>query len=66
MSKERQRPSPGRPSRREFLVRSALLAGTTAAGTLSLCRAAHAAGSEVLRIGLIGCGAGGQAPSSAR
>lgn len=59
MSRQRQTPSPGRPSRREFLVRSALLAGTTAAGTLSLCRAAHAAGNEVLRIGLIGCGGRG-------
>ncbi len=59
MSREHQTHSAQRPSRREFLVRSAVLAGTTAVGTLSAARAAHAAGSDAIRIGLIGCGGRG-------
>jgi predicted dehydrogenase len=48
-----------RPSRRQFLVRSAGLAGTAMAGSLAIGRGAHAAGSDRLKIGLIGCGGRG-------
>ena len=44
--------------RRDFLKTSALLAGGALAGPL-LGRAVHAAGSDVLKIGLIGCGGRG-------
>ncbi len=46
-------------SRREFLKTSALAAGGAALGTLSLERSVHAAGSDVIRVGLIGCGVRG-------
>jgi predicted dehydrogenase len=45
-------------NRRDFLKTSALAAGAMAAG-LSIGRAAHAAGSDVLRVGLVGCGGRG-------
>ena len=45
--------------RRDFLRASAVLAGGSLAGGLSLSRSAHAAGSDVLKIGLIGCGGRG-------
>jgi predicted dehydrogenase len=48
-------------TRREFLRTSAALAGTAALGTLALERSAHAAGSDVIRVGLIGCGGRGTA-----
>ncbi len=48
------------PSRRGFLQGStALLAAGATAGTLGLARSAHAAGSDLLRVGLIGCGGRG-------
>ena len=43
-------------SRRDFLKASAAAVGTTVAGQLSLVPNVHAAGSDILRIGLIGCG----------
>jgi predicted dehydrogenase len=46
-------------SRRDFLTTSAGLAGALTVGSLSLARAAHAAGSDVIRVGLIGCGGRG-------
>lgn len=46
-------------SRRDFLKTSALLAGGTALGQLSIAQSAHAAGRDVIRIGLIGCGGRG-------
>ena len=46
-------------NRREFLKLSAVAAAGAAAGSLTLARSAHAAGSDVLRIGLIGCGGRG-------
>ncbi len=64
-------PTPSSVTRRDFLKTStagiaggatALLAGcatkpkTTAAATLSVAAAAHAAGSDILKIGMIGCG----------
>ncbi|MEI8372210.1 MAG: Gfo/Idh/MocA family oxidoreductase [Planctomycetota bacterium] len=45
-------------SRREFLAKSAT-AGAMLAGGLSLARSAHAAGSDIIRIGLVGCGGRG-------
>ncbi len=48
------------PSRREFLKGStAALAGSMLAGGLSTARSAYAAGSEKIRIALIGCGGRG-------
>ena len=53
-------------NRREFLKLSAVAAAGVAAGGLALNRSAHAAGSDVLRIGLIGCGGrGGGAAANA-
>jgi predicted dehydrogenase len=48
--------SPMHPSRRDFLKHSTLSAGAAMAGTLAVARGAHAAGSDVLKVGLIGCG----------
>ncbi|NLX98952.1 MAG: Gfo/Idh/MocA family oxidoreductase [Rhodopirellula sp.] len=45
-------------SRREFLQRAAVLGTATCAG-LSLVRGVHAAGSEAIKVGLIGCGGRG-------
>ena len=45
---------PNRSSRRDFLKRSA--AASLAASSLSIGRGAHAAGSDVIKIGMIGCG----------
>jgi len=41
------------------LVNSGLLAGATVAGTLDISRSAYAAGSDAIKIGLIGCGGRG-------
>jgi myo-inositol 2-dehydrogenase/D-chiro-inositol 1-dehydrogenase len=46
-------------TRRQFLVRSAVLAGTATTAGLALERSVHAAGSDVVKIGLIGCGGRG-------
>jgi len=48
-----------RPSRREFLKTSAVALGAAAAGSLAIERSAHAAGDDVLKFGLIGCGGRG-------
>ena len=45
-------------SRREFLKRSAAVAGSVSAA-LAVQRSAHAAGSDVIRLGLVGCGGRG-------
>ncbi len=53
-------PSESQASRREFLSHSAVVAGTAAfAGTLGISRSAHAAGNDLLKVGLIGCGGRG-------
>jgi myo-inositol 2-dehydrogenase / D-chiro-inositol 1-dehydrogenase len=54
----RQEKSTGSPSshRRDFLKTSLTAASAVAVGGLSLARGAHAAGSDVIRVGLIGCG----------
>lgn len=46
-------------SRRDFLKTSTTLTGVALTGALSLERGAHAAGSDVIKIGLIGCGGRG-------
>ena len=43
-------------TRRGFLKTTAGTAGAAMLGGLNLARSAHAAGSDVLRVGLIGCG----------
>ncbi len=43
-------------TRRNFLKTSATAAAATTLGTLNLARSAHAAGSDTLRVGMIGCG----------
>ena len=49
-----------RSSRREFLKRSAAVrAGSALAGGLSIARSAYAAGTERIRIALVGCGGRG-------
>ena len=47
------------PSRRNFLNSSTLAAGAAATGALNIARSAHAAGSDVIKIALIGCGGRG-------
>lgn len=47
------------PNRRQFLKTATGVASAAAVSSLALSRAAHAAGSDVLRIGLIGCGGRG-------
>ncbi len=52
--------SPLRQNRRDFLKAGSTLAAAAAlAGGLSIGRSAHAAGDDLLRIGLIGCGGRG-------
>lgn len=46
-------------SRRDFLKRSATLAAATTVAPLVIQRSAHAAGSDILKVGLIGCGGRG-------
>jgi predicted dehydrogenase len=53
------RPSVARSNRREFLKRSSAAAGVAVAGAIPLARSVHAAGSDVIKIGLIGCGGRG-------
>jgi predicted dehydrogenase len=48
--------TPDRLDRRTFLKTSTLAASAVALGGLDISRSAHAAGSDVLKIGMIGCG----------
>ncbi len=51
---------PAAPSRREFLKSTTVVAaGAVLAGGLSLTRSVHAAGSDVMKIALVGCGGRG-------
>ena len=59
-------PLPQAFSRRDFLKTSTVAASAAAIGTLDLSRSAHAAGNDIIKVGMIGCGgrnagAGGQA-----
>jgi len=58
-----QNQSSGSASRRDFL-KSSTLAAASVAGGLSLARSAHAAGSDTIRVGLIGCGGRGTGAAS--
>ena len=56
-------------TRRDFLKTSTVAASAAAVGTLDLSRSAHAAGSDIIKVGMIGCGgrnsgAAGQALSA--
>jgi len=44
------------PSRRTFLKTSAAAVSAAALGNLALARSAHAAGSDIIKIGMVGCG----------
>jgi predicted dehydrogenase len=50
---------PAHPSRRDFIKRSSWLVAGGAMGGLSIARAAHAFGSDEIKLGLIGCGGRG-------
>ena len=53
------------PSRREFLRGSAAVAaGAALVGGLNISRSAHAAGSDVLKVALVGCGGRGKGAAS--
>jgi len=57
MTEHENLPSPGHQSRRDFLKTFVVAAGGAAAvDGLPLARSVHAAGSDVIRVGLIGCG----------
>jgi myo-inositol 2-dehydrogenase / D-chiro-inositol 1-dehydrogenase len=43
-------------TRRDFLKTSTAAASAAAIGTLELSRSAHAAGSDIIKVGMIGCG----------
>ncbi|HOM19251.1 MAG TPA: Gfo/Idh/MocA family oxidoreductase, partial [Thermoguttaceae bacterium] len=49
----------GTSTRRDFLKQSSLTAGAGVLASVPLARFAHAAGSDVLRVGLVGCGGRG-------
>ncbi len=51
-------------SRREFLKTSGAVAAGTVTGTLAVPRDAHAAGSDEIKVGLIGCGGRGTGAAS--
>ncbi len=61
-----QKPAQSHASRRDFIRNSSLLVagGAVVGGTLPLSRAAHAGGSDVIRIGLVGCGGRGTGAAS--
>jgi len=49
--------SPADPlTRRDFLKVSGIAASAAAVGTLDIARTAHAAGTDILKVGMIGCG----------
>ena len=54
-----QSSTPGRPSRREFIKTTSAMAAGTMIGGLAVAGGVHAAGSDTLRIGLVGCGGRG-------
>jgi len=52
-------PNTPRDSRRRFLKTSGLVAGAALGANRWIIRSAHAAGSDILRVGLVGCGGRG-------
>jgi len=59
MARPHASPPVGSASRRQFLRKTAALATAGVAASLSLARSAYAAGSDTLRLGLVGCGGRG-------
>ncbi|REK12463.1 MAG: gfo/Idh/MocA family oxidoreductase [Planctomycetota bacterium] len=59
MSHEHSSAASSAPSRRDFLKTSSAAVAGAAAANLLVARSAHAAGSDILKIGLIGCGGRG-------
>ncbi len=59
MQKQNHSAAQQRPSRRDFLKTTAVLGSAALAGSLAIARGAHAAGSDVIKVGLIGCGGRG-------
>ncbi len=59
MNRQERRVTDRLPSRREFLQTATGVAAVAAASTLPVCRAAHPGGSDILKVGLIGCGGRG-------
>ncbi|HPM85441.1 MAG TPA: twin-arginine translocation signal domain-containing protein, partial [Candidatus Anammoximicrobium sp.] len=59
MSHKNPQSSASSTTRREFLAQSAVLAAAPVGVGLAVPRSVHAAGSDRLRIGLIGCGGRG-------
>ncbi len=65
LSANNNQPSAKASTRRHFLqTSSAMLAGGAMAGSLAIGRSAHAAGSDILKVGLIGCGGRGSGAAS--
>ena len=56
MARQESSNSANRPSRRTFLKTSAVAVSATALAELALARGVHAAGSDIIRIGMVGCG----------
>ena len=61
MTERNEAPQPKNTSRRDFIRKSSLLVagGAMVGGNLSIARAAHSFGSDVIKIGLVGCGGRG-------
>ena len=59
MSSHHESSDQRRDSRRAFLAKSVLLASTAAGAQLAISRSVHAAGSDTIKLGLIGCGGRG-------
>ena len=64
MSTEKPTRPTGFRSRREFLKTSSAVVGGTLVGGLGIAQSAHAAGSDLIRVGLIGCGGRGTGAAS--
>ena len=64
MTRPRSNNDSHRPSRRDFLKTSGVIAGATLAGNLAVARTAHAQGSDILKVGLVGCGSRGTGAAS--
>ena len=61
MTRNRPESQQDQASRRKFIRDSSLLVagGTVAGSTLTLARSVHAAGSDIIKLGLVGCGGRG-------
>ena len=59
MSRTPKTATGSRTSRRDFLKTTTVAAAGAVAGSMAIARSAHAAGSDVLKVGLVGCGGRG-------